>query len=73
MGVVGSGRLGGANIIREYLRAGLLDEIQIHLIPILLGDGIRLFEDLGPDRIGLRRTSSIETPGATHFRFEVVK
>ena len=64
---------GGANIIREYLRAGLLDEMQIHLIPILLGDGIRLSEDLGPDRIGLRRTSSIETPGATHFRFEVVK
>jgi dihydrofolate reductase len=64
---------GGANIIREYLRAGLLDEMQIHLIPILLGDGIRLFEDLGPERIELRRTSSIETPSAIHFRFEVVK
>jgi dihydrofolate reductase len=63
---------GGANIIREYLRAGLLDEMQIHLIPIL-GDGIRLFEDLGPERIELRRTSSIETPSATHFRFEMVK
>ena len=47
--------------------------MQIHLIPVLLGDGIRLFEDLGPDGIELRRTSSIETPGATHFRFEVVK
>src|SRR5918996_1571970 len=64
---------GGANIIREYLRAGLVDELQIHLIPILLGDGIRLFEDLGPERIELRRKSSIETPGATHLRFEVVK
>jgi dihydrofolate reductase len=42
---------GGANIIREYLRAGLLDEMQIHLIPVLLGDGIRLFEDLDPDPI----------------------
>jgi dihydrofolate reductase len=62
---------GGANIFREYLRAGLLDEMQIHLIPILLGDGIRLFEDLGPDRMELRKTSSIETPSATHFRFEV--
>jgi dihydrofolate reductase len=51
----------------------LLDEMQIHLIPMLLGDGIRLFEDLGPERIELRRTSSIETPSATHFRFEVVK
>jgi dihydrofolate reductase len=64
---------GGANIIREYLKAGLLDEMQLHLIPILLGDGIRLFDDLDPEGIELRRTSSIETPGATHFRFEVVK
>jgi hypothetical protein len=47
--------------------------MQIHLIPLLLGDGVRLFEDLGPDRIELRRTSSIETPSASHFRFEVVK
>lgn len=64
---------GGADIIRQYLKAGLLDEMQIHLIPILLGDGIRLFEDFDPEGIGLRKISSIETPGATHFRFEVVK
>ena len=64
---------GGANIIRQYLQAGLLDELQIHLIPILLGDGIRLFEDLDPAGIELRKASSIETPGATHLRFEVVK
>jgi len=51
----------------------LLDEMQIHLIPVLLGNGVRLFEDLGPERIELRRISSIETPSATHFRFEVVK
>jgi dihydrofolate reductase len=64
---------GGANIVRQYLKAGLLDEMQIHLIPILLGDGIWLFEDLDPEGIGLRRASSIETPGATHLRFEVVR
>ena len=64
---------GGASIMREYLKAGLLDEMQINLIPLLLGGSVRLFEDLGPDRIELRRTSSIETPSATHFRFEVVK
>jgi dihydrofolate reductase len=51
----------------------LLDEMQIHLIPILLGSGIRLFEDLDPEGIELRRASSIETPGATHFRFEVAQ
>jgi dihydrofolate reductase len=64
---------GGANIIRQYLKAGLLDEMLISLIPILLGNGIRLFEDLDPEGIELRRASSIETPGATHLRFEVVK
>jgi dihydrofolate reductase len=64
---------GGANIMRQYLKVGLLDEMQIHLIPILLGGGIRLFEDLDPEGIELRRTSSIETPSATHLRFEVVK
>jgi dihydrofolate reductase len=64
---------GGANIMRQYLKAGLLDEMHIHLVPVLLGGGIRLFEDFDPEGIELRRTSSIETPGATHFRFEVVK
>jgi len=39
---------GGADIIRQYLKAGLLDEMQIHLIPVLLGGGIRLFEDFDP-------------------------
>jgi dihydrofolate reductase len=67
------GNWGGANIMMQYLKAGLLDEMQIHLIPVLLGGGVRLFEDLDPEGIELRRTSSIETPGATHFRFEVVK
>ena len=64
---------GGANIIRQYLKAGLLDEMQIHLIPVLLGGGVRLFQDMDPEGIGLRRRTSIETPGATHLRFDVVK
>jgi dihydrofolate reductase len=63
---------GGANIIEEYLKAGLLDEMQIHLIPVLFGDGTRLFEALGR-RIELKRTTTIDTPGATHLRFEVVR
>ena len=47
---------GGANIMRPYLRAGLLDEMEIDLIPVLLGDGIRLFQDLRLEQIELRRT-----------------
>ena len=64
---------GGANIIRQYLEAGLLDEMQVQLIPILFGDGTRLFEDYDPEGIELRKTSSIDTPNATLFRFDVVK
>ncbi len=64
---------GGANIIGEYLKAGLVDEMQIHVIPVLFGDGTRLFEDLGDRRIELKRTSTLDTPGATHLRFEVVR
>lgn len=64
---------GGADIIRQYLKAGLLDEMRLHLVPIFLGGGVRLFDGLDPAGIELRKMSSIETPGATHFRFEVVK
>ena len=64
---------GGADIIRQYLEAGLVDEMQIHVVPILLGGGIRLFDGLDPAGIELRKTAAIDTPAATHFRFEVVK
>lgn len=64
---------GGANLIRQYLQAGLLDEMHLHVIPILLGRGIRLFDGLNPDGITLKKVRSIETPAATHFRFEVIK
>ena len=69
----GVGIWGGAAIIRQYLQAGLLDEMRIHLIPILLGGGIRLFDGIDPAGIELRRATSIETPAATHLRFTVVK
>jgi dihydrofolate reductase len=64
---------GGADIMRQYLRAGLLDEMDIHLIPVLLGDGIRLFEDHALEHIELKTIRCIQTPAATHLRFEVVK
>ena len=62
---------GGANIAQQYLRAGLVDELVIALVPVLLGDGTRLFADLGSDRIELDRTAVVETPGATHLRFTI--
>jgi dihydrofolate reductase len=64
---------GGANIVQQYLRAGLLDEVQIHLVPVLLGEGHRLFDHLGAEHIEWERTRVIESPGVTHLRFRVVK
>jgi dihydrofolate reductase len=63
---------GGANIIQQYLSSGLLDEIQIHLVPILLGDGRRLFEHVDPGQVGLQPTRVIDSPGVTHLRYRVV-
>ncbi len=64
---------GGANLIQQYLSAGLLDEIQIHLVPVLLGGGVRLFDHPGTGQIELERTRVIESPGVTHLRFRVGK
>jgi len=64
---------GGASVIQQVLRAGLLDELQIHLVPILLGDGARLLERLDADPNLLETTRVIDSPGVTHLRFRVVK
>lgn len=64
---------GGANTVQQFIRAGLLDELQIHLAPVFLGDGVRLFDHLGTEQIELERTRVIESPGVTHLKFRVVK
>jgi dihydrofolate reductase len=61
---------GGASIAQQCLRAGLLDELQLHVAPMLLGGGVRLFED-GPGT-DLEPTRVIESPGVTHLRYRVV-
>lgn len=65
--------MGGANTAQQCLRAGLLEEIQIHLVPVLLGDGTRLFDQLDPEHIELDSTMVSTAPGVTHLRFRVVK
>jgi dihydrofolate reductase len=62
----------GASIPQQCLRAGLLDEIQIHLVPVLLGAGVRLFDHLGPDKIELETTRVVHSPGVTHLRYRVI-
>jgi dihydrofolate reductase len=63
---------GGGSAVQQYLRAGLLDELQLHVAPVLLGDGVRLFENhLGPGQLGLECTRVIQSPAVTHLRYRV--
>jgi dihydrofolate reductase len=60
---------GGANVVQQYLSAGLLDEILVSVVPILLGSGARLFDNLGEPKPNLRQVEAIEAPGVTHIRY----
>jgi hypothetical protein len=51
----------------------LLGEIQIQLVPVLLGAGVRLFDHLGTDTIELKTIRVVDGPGVTHLRYSVVK
>jgi len=62
---------GGAQVINEYLAAGLLDELEIHIAPVLLGGGARLFEDLGDTVVRLEQIRVVEAPGVTHIKYRV--
>ena len=55
------------------IAAGLLDELQINLVPILLGGGERLLDGLGSAPVGFERTRVLEAPGVTHLQYRVVK
>jgi dihydrofolate reductase len=65
---------GGADVAQQYLAAGLIDELQVHLVPVLLGGGTRLFDNLDePTKIGLECTAAVEAPGVTHLTYRPVK
>lgn len=65
--------IGGADTVQQCLRAGLVDELQIDLVPVLLGGGTRLFENIGNQPIELEVTEIIEALGITYLRFRPVK
>lgn len=65
--------VGGADITRQCLQAGLLDEIQLDLVPVLLNEGIRLFDHLGLEPVELENLGVTQGKGVTHLRFRVVK
>lgn len=64
---------GGAQTVQQYLKAGLVDELQLHVLPVLLGAGLRLFDNLGIGTHRLEPVRVVDTPGATHLKYRVLK
>ena len=62
---------GGADVIQQYLAAGLVDEFDLHVVPILLGGGARLLENVGD--LKLEQLRAIDAPGVTHIKYRAVK
>jgi dihydrofolate reductase len=63
----------GANISQQYLQAGLVDELEIHVTNVLLGAGRPLFANIGDKPIKLERMRVIPTPAVTHLRYRVIR
>ena len=64
---------GGAEVAQQYLNAGLLDELQVHVAPVLLGEGVPLFDRLDVDRIALEPNRVLGSPAVAHLRYRVVR
>jgi|SRR6185369_6716248 len=62
---------GGADVVNQYLAAGLLAELELHVVPVLLGDGARLFADLGDAEVQLEQVRAVEAPGVTHLKYRL--
>jgi dihydrofolate reductase len=62
---------GGANVVQQHLAAELVDEFELHVVPILLGAGERLLENVG--NLNLEQVRVIEAPGITHMKYRVIK
>jgi len=65
--------VGAADVAQQYLKAGLLDEIHINLVPVLLSGGVRLFANLEDYQLNLECTRVVESDGVIHLRYRVVK
>jgi dihydrofolate reductase len=63
---------GGGSMINQYLAAGLVDELELHVVPLLLGGGARLFEGVGPS-LRLEQVRAVEAPGVTHLKYRVLR
>ena len=62
---------GGASVVQQYLAAGLVDAFVLHVVPVLLGGGERLLENVGD--LQVEQVRAVEAPGVTHIKYRVVK
>ncbi len=60
---------GGASVVQQYLAGGLIDEFELHIVPVVLGDGERLLDHIG--QIDVEQVRVIEAPGVTHIKYRV--
>jgi dihydrofolate reductase len=65
--------MGGPDVGQQLVRAGLIDHIGVHLVPVLFGGGLRFFEHIGDDHIQLEKVSVVDTAQATHLRYRIAK
>ena len=64
---------GGADTVNQYLRAGMIDEMEVHLVPMIIGAGERLFVNLSDERPRLELIRTVATPDVTHLKYRVLK
>ena len=64
---------GGGQVVQQYLAAGLLDELELHVVPVLLGDGSRIFDNLRYPEVQLEQVRAVEAPGVTHLKYRRVQ
>jgi dihydrofolate reductase len=62
---------GGGDVAQQYLAAGLLDELELHVVPIFLGAGSRLLDNLANANVRLEQLRAIEAPGVTHLKYRI--
>ncbi len=65
--------MAGANVAKQFIKLGLIDEVSLHVVPVVFGSGTPLFGDLDSKHISLEPIEVIETPEVIHMRFRVVK
>lgn len=64
---------GGADVAQQYLKAGLIDEMELHVVPVLLGDGARLFENTDGRHTAYELVRVVSSPSVTHFKYRLAR